>query len=230
MVFRREKEMTGPARRWLESRRLLTKPEFATPWGICDLVGVAFDPEKVAARLSLRQSRPIGPPLRIGILLKIPDENARRGITPARLAAHYTGLLSRKQVEHELEHLIKGRFVTRNRRGSLRRMNGWMPMHETLIAVELKLRRVAEALRQAKANLYFAEESYVGLPAPVAKAVASGRGKQDFVREGVGILAVYRTKCKIILEPGRNGTRPDPVTQTHCLERFWRSRPRDSSA
>ena len=178
MIFRRESEMTGPARAWLASRGLMTKPEFTTPWGICDLVGVAFDTEKVTTRLALRQLRPIGPPLRIGILLKVPDEDAKRGLRPPRLAAHYAGLLSPEQVDRELEYLIKGRFVTVSRTGSLRRVNGWMPMHRSIVAVELKLHRVAEALRQARANLSFAEESYVGLPAAVAKVAAAGRSKQ----------------------------------------------------
>jgi len=41
-MFRFEAEMASPVARWMEQANLLTKAEFATPFGICDFVGVTL--------------------------------------------------------------------------------------------------------------------------------------------------------------------------------------------
>ena len=58
-MFARESEMSGPVVSWMESGGLAVKPEFVTPWGICDFAGLRFDATKIARRLQLRQLRPV---------------------------------------------------------------------------------------------------------------------------------------------------------------------------
>ena len=75
MPFRFEREMTLPAEEWLRLQGMEVKREFATPWGVCDLVAARLSQRKVRARLKLGQRNAIGPPLRIAILMQIPDAN-----------------------------------------------------------------------------------------------------------------------------------------------------------
>ena len=43
-----------------------------------------------------------------------------------------------------------------------------MPLHDRIVAVEMKLSGIADALDQALQNKAFAEESYVAFPTDVA--------------------------------------------------------------
>ncbi len=59
---------------------------------------------------------------------------------------------------------------------------------DILVAVELKLARWRQALRQAVAYQLWAHESYVALPFP--RALAAVRHRHAFEAEGVGLFAV----------------------------------------
>ena len=144
------------------------------------------------------------------------------------LRAGYAGLLSEGRIRHELDHLIGGRFVRTTRRGSFQRINGWMPLHKKIVAIELKLTRVTEVLHQAAAHLEFADESYVGLPLKTARKLVESRRKEEFREMGVGVLGLEETTCEALLAAGRAREASNPVLQGHCVERFWRTFPTDS--
>ena len=224
--FRLEQEMLGPAVEWLRGLNLLIKREFQTPWGICDLVGLRFNEARVQERLSLGQHSTLGSALWIMLLQQIPDCRAHRSVTLERLEEMFDGIMTADELGSEIIRLVKGKFVRRTRNGSLQKRNGWAPLQERLVALELKLSRVEDVFSQALSNLAFADESYVGLPAKAAARLLETRRCREFERAGVGIVSISPDACKIILPSRRQSLRVDPLVQMRCVERFWRVRAR----
>jgi hypothetical protein len=222
-VFRVEREMLGSAKLWLQQQQLLIKQEFYTPWGVCDLLGVVLCENRVRQRLSLGQRNPIGPPRRIAILNRIPDFDSRQSISKKRLAREFTGVVSETELEGEINRLIEAGFVQPTPSGQFQKLNGWFPLHERIVALELKLERVEEALQQAVSHFKFVSESYVGLPDPVASRVFNGKRLAQFLAYGVGLVAVGLDRCDVLLPSGLAPVSPDTVLQMHCAERFWRT-------
>jgi hypothetical protein len=124
----------------------------------------------------------------------------------------------------EVEKLVADRFVLQTHTGSLQKLNGWVPLQKRIVAVELKLMRVSEALCQAASNRAFATESYVALPWEMAHRLSKGPRVPDFDAAGVGILAVAHNTCRVMLPASARGIKTDLTLQMHCVERFWRSR------
>lgn len=228
--FHREREMFESARKWLSLAGFMTKAEFRTPWGICDLVGVLFNESRVQQRLRLGQTESIGPPLRIELLNRIPDFKTGRAVGLGRLEREFGEFLSPSELRKETDALLARKFVKTNPAGSLQKLNGWLPLHDRVVAVELKLNRVECALNQAKSHLRIADQSYVGLPANVALAVAQSKRVNAFRDGGVGIIAITRDSCEVVLSPRRTNPKLDDIMQAHCLERFWRTRLTGNSA
>lgn len=229
MLFKRESEMTLPVRRWLSREGLLIKSEFVLPWGICDLVGLSFNKHQVKKRLSYRQRLPIGPLQRVELLRHIPDRESGRSITLEGLQKLADRSILSTSVEDDLNRLIADRFVLPDRHGALQKLNGWAPMHRRIVAVELKLQRISEALSQALSNRAFATESYIALPYIAAERLARGRRQSHLSSDGIGILGVTERTCKVLLRAPQL-TEPDETLQLHCVERFWRTRDSSSSA
>lgn len=229
MLFKRESEMTLPVRRWLSREGLLIKSEFVLPWGICDLVGLSFNKHQVKKRLSYRQRLPIGPLQRVELLRHIPDQESGCSITLGELQKLAERTIFAPSLENELNRLIANKFVVSDGCGSLQKLNGWAPMHRRIVAVELKLQRISEALSQALSNRAFATESYIALPYIAAERLARGSRRLDFSRNGIGILGVTERTCKVLLRAAQL-TEPDETLQMHCVERFWRTRDSSSSA
>lgn len=213
---------------WLHGQGLSVKREFSVPWGICDLVGVKLNPKQVRKRLSYGQKRPVGPPLRLHILSRIPDIDSGSSITRDRLRRELFGYLPNEILENELKHLMRLKFVTSPRQGQFQKLNGWAPLHRRIVAVELKLSRISEALAQASSNRTFTTESYVALPSALAYRVVKGGRADDFVRMGVGILGVSQNSCRRLLPSRYAADISDEVLQAHCVERFWRTRGKSS--
>jgi hypothetical protein len=216
-----EREMTIPATKWLTSQRLLVKQEFRTPWGICDIVGLELAHPRVTDRLLLRQRKAIGPPHRIALLQLVPLPEIGRAATTEELSSQIGK--SVEWVASELGVLNRSRFVRKLADGSFQNLTGWAPLHRRIVAVELKLGRVEEAIAQARAHLAFATESFVGLPAPIAERLLQ-RGRRPYLQEsGVGLLSVGAEGTTILVpavaDPNEHS---DATLQMHCVERFWR--------
>ena len=221
--FSIEAEMTKPATRWLKSQGLLVKSEYTTPWGICDLVGVLPDKKKVKKRLKLGQKRPVGPPWRLQLLHMIPDEAAGTAITHGRLQKSLGPSVSKDRLAFDIHYLIQNRFIHETRCQTYQKRNGWMPLCERTVAIELKLHRIDDVVHQAISNLKFAPESYVGMPAAIAHRIGSGKRREDFRHAGIGLLAVERTRCQVLIAPNPRIAGTAYFLRDHCAERFWQS-------
>jgi len=218
-----------PGREWLSRQKLLVKEEFSTPWGLCDLVGVSFKRKNVRQRLSLKQYDPIGPPLRIALLNRIPDFQTGETISFRQLKREFANWISPDALERELTTLKESGFVVQSAPTRLQKLNGWVPLHRRIVALELKLLRVEEALNQARSHLRFATHSFVGLPTELAFRIVRSRRRYDFQHAGVGIIAISPASCEVLLPPCSPEPREkDVIFQMHCVERFWRTRVRDN--
>jgi hypothetical protein len=222
-AFRLEREMLSSAKRWLDRQRLYVKTEFYTPWGVCDLVGISLFKTRVRQRLDLGQRSPIGPLRRIALLDQIPDFESQVSVTSSQLAARLRKVYSECEIDKQLDRLIANGFVLSNEPGRFQKLNGWAPLHKRIVAFELKLHRVDEALFQATSHLQFATESYVGLPDGVALRVMHGASIEGFKRSGIGLVAVGPNRCRLLYRPHARCEQTDPILQMHCVERFWRS-------
>src|ERR1700674_2146696 len=160
MIFARESEMEAPVRHWLRREGLQIKGEFALPWGICDFVGLSFNSSRVSRRLKFGQSQAIGPLRRIKLLDRIPDHESGLAISFLQLQQMYNDSPYAPILANEIRKLLAGRFIIQNENGLLQKQNGWAPLHERIVAVEIKLSRVSEALGQAISHRVFATESY----------------------------------------------------------------------
>jgi hypothetical protein len=221
--------MAGSVAAWMKSRGMAVKSEFVTPWGICDFAGLTFNHDKVARRLQLKQTRAIGSITGAVLLLQIPDVKTKMSTTLDRLVRQCAPSIPKEVVSKETARLIADRFVVCSSRGRLQKINGWMPLQDRLVAVELKLQRIEEAMRQALNNLGFAEESYVGLPDGAAHRVASNASRwSDFFDAGVGLLSVAQQGCEVLIPAHRTRPWTDAAIQLYCVEKFWRSRLKDN--
>jgi len=228
-MFAKESDMAVSAADWMKSSGMAVKSEFVAPWGICDLVGLTFNPDNVAHRLQLQQTRAISSITSAVLLLQIPDVESRRSTTLDRLVRQCAPSIPEEVVSKETTRLIADRFVVSSSRGRLQKLNGWMPLHDRLVAVELKLQRIEEAMRQALNNLGFAEESYVGLPHEVAHRVVSSVSRRSgFLEAGVGLLSVAHKGCEVLIPARRDRSWTDTAIQFYCVEKFWRSRVKDN--
>jgi len=222
VAFKREAEMAAPVDRWMRRERLFTKSEFATPFGICDLVGVSLRRDRVIERLRLRQTRPIASIARASILQLIPDVETGRRTRESSVLKAFGEAMPGDLVAAEIERLVRDKFVVRRGRTCLQKVNGWAPMHRRIVAVELKLARISDALAQAKANLAFAGESYVALPAEVAGRVHEAPERWSRYWDlGVGLLAVAKTKCRILRASRPQSALQDTALQFYIADRFW---------
>jgi hypothetical protein len=154
--------MAASASGWLTARGLVVKSEFVSPWGICDLVGVRFNSDHVAHRLGYRQTKRVTSITRAAIFLEVPDVESGRSISLRRIIRYCSPVIPVEVVMRELETLEADGFVRRNPRGNLQKLNGWVPLQESIVAVELKLSRIDEAMRQARQNLGFRQNRSSG--------------------------------------------------------------------
>jgi hypothetical protein len=227
VTFRNEGAMAASVVRWLQSDGLAVRHEFSLPWGVCDILAARLRSSRVRRRLKLGQRAPVGPPLRVQLLTQIPDEAEKRCVRLETLYRRYDGVLDRTTVSAEVQRLVASRFVHLTRYG-LQKRNAWYPLHDRIIAVELKLTRVSEALEQARRHLRIATKSYVALPMELARRVAQSDRRTGFRQSGVGLLGVSPRRCDVLLRSSCRTQKPDDVLQMHTIERFWRSRPKDS--
>lgn len=223
-MFLRESEMAPSVASWLSKLGLQVRPEFVTPWGICDFVGLSFNQERAAHRIRLRQHKTITSITRAALLLTVPEVESSKSVSLKRLIRTFESSIPADVVASEIDRLVTDRFLVRSSRGSLQKLNGWMPLQERLISVELKLSRIDEALQQAKANLCFAEESFVAFPMQVAERIASRRTKWGQFLDGIGLIGVERHECEVLIPALPASTPKDAAIQLYCVDRFWSTR------
>jgi hypothetical protein len=217
-MFERESEMAEPVRRWMSGAGLAVRAEFVTPWGICDLVGLQLRREYALRRIALRQTRPVGSLRRAALLLAIPDAESEKAISLAKLA-RVCGSGTVDEISGDVTRLLADRFIVQSRNGFQRI---WSPIYDRLVAIELKLDRVEEALRQARKNLLFVEESFVALPAITANRVLkNAQRSRAFFDCGIGLLSVGPTSCNVLIESKNSNRSIDEAVRLYSGEKFW---------
>lgn len=159
------------------------------------------------------------------MLRLIPDVDTGRRIRASSIFKAFGEVLPDELIAAEIERLVRDRFVKRCGRKSLQKVNGWAPLHRRIVAVELKLSRVTEALLQAKDHLAFADESYIGLPADLAARIQKAPDRWNRYWElGVGLLAVTKTKCRVVRASKPPSASRDEALQMYVTDKFWRQR------
>lgn len=100
----------------------------------------------------------------------------------------------------------------------------WMPIYRELVAIELKLARIADVIYQAKTNSHLVTHSYIAMP---YKAAYRALDKAKTAK--VGVIVVHEPPhhdkigaCSIILEP----THKKCHDNHHLAESLWRVRNR----
>jgi hypothetical protein len=215
-----ERDMWIPAVKWLNAQGLIFKREFRTPWGICDLVGLEWEHSRVLDRIESRQTASLGTSKRIAMLQLVPSEATGEFTTKQELSHRLGEPLA--EIERELNHLIRARFVRVGENGSLTSSINWAPLHRQIIAVELKLDRVEQAIAQARSHLAFATASFVGFPEALAERIARDHRSQGLVAQGVGLLSVTKSGASVLISALKtSNVFEDPALQMHCVERFW---------
>jgi hypothetical protein len=213
--------MVEPAINWLHSEKLAVKKEFAMPFGICDLVGVSLSEKNIRMRIDNGQFQTIGSLLRVELLNEIPDIGTSKGITRDTLLKKFEYAESKSNLEREISTLLSRKFVFRTRTGSLQKLDGWVPLQDRIVAIELKLNRTREAVSQAIRNSRFADESYIGLPENSASRLYNSRLISELRDYGVGVLALQPKSCKILLNSRIRKKYKSPTMQLYCADRFW---------
>lgn len=227
-MFGSESDMTDIVVRWMQAQDLTVRAEFISPWGVCDLVGLSFNERKVAHRLRLGQRMPITTICRAAVLLRIPDIETGDSISVTELAELWNNVIPLQTIMLEAQRLMNDGFLV-SHYGRLQKKNGWMPLHRRLVAVELKLTRVEEAIQQAENNLGFTNESYLALPLDLAvRTWNRGSRKAELRQKGLGLLGVTKFKCEELLRPKIRCAATFPIVQFQCVEKFWRERPKVS--
>lgn len=214
-----EAHLAGAVLCWLGGQGMEQMEEFVTPWGVADVLGIRFNIDRVRARIAAGHLDPVGDAHAMHLLLSLPT-----GGRPKRLsdvARKFEPLLGAVLFERAVRNLMRKRFVVQEG-ASLVRRTDWMPYHEQLVAVELKLRRVDEALAQARRHKAITAESYVGMPAVIAERVAFTERRADFEAAGVGLLSVQDDICKVLISPD-SSTKTVIEAQALCAaEACWR--------
>jgi hypothetical protein len=106
----------------------------------------------------------------------------------------------------------------------VRMINRWVDLlaigNGSVVAVELKLEKWREAIRQAVAYQLGADYSTVGMP--LGKAIDAYRNRYYFRKEGVGLLGVrVRTpEVRVLIEPERS-TRMMPCVRDSIFDVMW---------
>jgi hypothetical protein len=230
MLFRQEAEMRSPVLDWLRSQQLTAKSEFVTPWGVCDLVGVAFDESQVTRRLFHDQRRAIGAVSRVAILNAIPGPADCTYVTLQGLLSRLNGAFAAERLRAHLDYLISSNFVVCPRQNAYQKVADCYPLHRRIIAVELKLSRVNAAISQALSHLAFTPESFVALPSDLAHRIRDDQRRHHFERTGLGLLAVSPRGCEVLFSPNSDSRLVDPVLQVAFMEKFWRTQLTNSSS
>lgn len=223
-MFRREIDMAPTVRRWLTSEDLRVRSEFVTPWGICDFAAIGFNDANVACRLKHSQSKRVSSVSRAAILLSIPDFDTRQSTTIEELVAQFSPFMPNESVQSEVRQLIADRFAVVSSKGRVQKVNGWHPLQDRMVAVELKLSRIEEAMQQARNNLGFATESFAAFPMQTARRIEESPDRwAAHIESGVGVIGVLKRRCEVVIPSTAASICRDEAIQLYCADKFWRS-------
>lgn len=221
MTFRLESEMLDPVVAWLTDSGYFVKTEYRTPWGICDLVAAKFYSNRIKQRIKLNQRKTIGLLSKVALLYSIPDQASGKSRSLKKLYNDFGLYLDSDILDAYLQDLERKNFIFEVRKGIYQKNNGWEPLHQQIISIELKLSRIQDAIDQAIKNSALTGQTYVGFPLEVSNNIYHSTKIDEFKSAGIGILGITKEKCVVLLPPRPNNNLVDPVLELHAAERFW---------
>lgn len=186
--------------------------------GIADIVAVRFDADAVRRRLDAGVG-PVTSPLRVQLLHVLrSDRGVRAATLAARLRTNAPAL-----TRSTLGPLAETGLVELD--GDMVRATGaWRPVAAHMTAIELKLSKWRDALRQADNFATSADRAWVILDA--ARSSAAVRQISFFAAFGVGLAVVAPAgDLRVILPP--RGRRPDPWLRALMAEQAWATAERE---
>lgn len=180
--------------------------------GIADIVGVRFDIEAVRRRLDSAIG-PVTSPLRVRVLHLLRKDRAVRVST---LAAHL-GTNALALTRSTLRPLVELGLVEL-RSDMVRSSGAWRPVAAHITAVELKLSKWRDAIRQADNFAVSADRAWLVLDA--SRSAAAVR-ESAFIRTfGVGLAVVESMgELRVIVPP--SGRRPERWLRALMAEQVW---------
>jgi len=107
------------------------------------------------------------------------------------------GLSPRSLRDGELSRLMDAQMIEFSRGGRVA-LTDLCTMPSEIVAVEAKLTRWKEALSQAAQYRRYADRAYVALPMTRARCALDGQ--EEFERQGVGLLGVFRGSLITLIE------------------------------
>lgn len=219
-----ESALAPPLLRWLAAQKLHVRREVATAVGTADMVACAIRSERIRDRIGLGQRRPLGSALRCHIWHQIPDAVTGSSVSFAELRRRYEHLVEFERIRFELARLARDHFVQISDEGDIQKLNGWHPLHDRLVAIEMKLARFEEATAQATNYAAFADEVYVAAPLPALTRWLTCGGRYLLQDRGIGALGVTASRVLPLLSPPHRTVHPSTeYLRTSVVERFWDS-------
>lgn len=189
--------------------------------GIADVVAVRFDTDALDQRFE-NGVGPITSPLRVRVLhLLRSDRPARTSTLAARLGTSVAAL-----TRSTLGPLAELGLVELHS-DRIRSTGAWRPLPAHITAVELKLSKWRDALRQADNFAISADRSWVVLDA--ARSAAAVRESAFIASFGVGLAVIASTGELQVVAPPR-GRRPERWLRALMAEQVWASAQNDVAA
>lgn len=189
--------------------------------GVADVVAVRFDTDALNQRLESGVG-PITSPLRVRVLhLLRSDRPVRISTLAARLGTSATALT--RSTLGPLAELGLVEVQT----GTVRSTGAWRPVPAHVTAVELKLSKWRDALRQADNFAISADRAWLVLDA--ARSAAAVRESAFIASFGVGLAVIASTGELQVIAPPR-GRRPERWLRALMAEQVWASAEGEVSA
>lgn len=227
--FRYESDMRAPVLNWLRNRGLHAELEVQMPWGTADIVALRPNKGQVSKRIQYGQLKKLGNISRFRVLEMVPDVDTGKSVTLRTLAKRVAeGCSGDLDLLNHLHALERDSFIQQPKRGHFQKLNGWQPLQEILLSIELKLDRFRDALSQARQNMAAVNESYVAFPSKVAERIACSKRGNELRREGIGLLSVGDSGCHRIITAKTNRNVSLPIIESNLVERFWETMIKDS--
>lgn len=201
----------------LTDKKYISRTEVPTAHGVADLVLVRPLDRKIAIRLSHDQHFQLTSESYFQVLNNLPDVHKRkRGVSIEDLSSKVN--ISKSYLKQKvLKKLMEEGFVVNEETGYFK-INGWLPLASKVIAYEAKLYDWKQGLYQANRYRYFADETYLLMPAETIHRARI----EEFEATGVGLISydMASNKRRVIVKSGQHRQDLDIMRRYTVMEHF----------
>ena len=146
---------------YIDSHYLITT-EFSIGYGRADLVAFKINPNKCRARLENGQQLSLDRVEYYTLLHLMPDINSGNNVSISYLSDKLC-LSSSYLKNHFLKHLIKSGYIVEVEQKKYVKVNGFIPIADEIIAIEVKISDWKKGAIQAKRYQVFANRTFLAL-------------------------------------------------------------------